>query len=287
MRKQLKRATPYILGVLLLCLMVWLVGSSQLFQSCISEGKNYAREEDLQNKVSILAGEFWVYRRCLGMYVIERNAAITALFTVALAGSTILLWLVTNKAAEAAKVAAEHIPAVERAFVKMSPCSPGLVLHDQDSTVHLRVSVKNYGRTPATVTDTMVKNMTLYRTELVPEIPDYSWDGERESSKAFLVADDEFFLMNIAPMSTNDRTHIANGEKKLFVFGYVDYIDQFGTRHRGGFARIYEPALDNRANYESDKHFTGRGNLIFMTKKGYDYDRPRRWGEGNDWQDSP
>ena len=116
LKQHIKTATPYLLSVLLFCLIAWIVDSSQLFQSCVSEGKHNAGDETLQNKVSVFVSEFWVYRRCLGIYVIERNAGITALFTVVLAVSTILLWIVTNKAAKAAQAAAEHIPIVEGAF---------------------------------------------------------------------------------------------------------------------------------------------------------------------------
>jgi hypothetical protein len=119
MRAHLRTATPYLLGILLVCLVLWLLESSQLFHSCVSEGENPAREEAPQDKISVFVSEFWIYRRCLGVYVIERNAGITALFTVVLAVSTILLWIVTRTAAEAAKIAADHIPRVERAYLFM------------------------------------------------------------------------------------------------------------------------------------------------------------------------
>jgi hypothetical protein len=52
----------------------------------------------------------------------------------------------------------------------------------------------------------------------------------------------------------------------------VDYIDAFGERHRGGYARIYDPqpGVPN--------------NLGFVAQDGYNYDRLRDEGEGRDWE---
>ena len=61
------------------------------------------------------------------------------------------------------------------------------------------------------------------------------------------------------------------GGQILVVYGFVDYIDAFGVRHRGGYARQYVPNVQ------------GNNNLVFLDHPSYDYDRPRRPGEGNDW----
>ncbi len=68
----------------------------------------------------------------------------------------------------------------------------------------------------------------------------------------------------------------------LFIVGFVDYRDKFGTRHRGGYARKYAIAKDDRCSYDSDEAFLKRNNLIIVTESGYNYDRPRRRGEGNE-----
>ncbi len=58
----------------------------------------------------------------------------------------------------------------------------------------------------------------------------------------------------------------------IYVFGYVDYIDRFNMRHRSGFARYY--MLGAKPN-----------NLMVLTQPGYNYDRERQHGEGNDWDE--
>ena len=52
--------------------------------------------------------------------------------------------------------------------------------------------------------------------------------------------------------------------KVLYLFGYVDYTDQFGQNHRAGYARRYDPNIKK-----------GQNNLVFVTEYGYNYDEPR------------
>jgi hypothetical protein len=77
---------------------------------------------------------------------------------------------------------------------------------------------------------------------------------------------------------------------------YVDYIDQFGKRHRSGYGRLYyhwaeikgpqpnDPGVPSRQAVE--QRYMTRNNLVFMTQAGYNYDRERKEGEGNDWNES-
>ena len=60
----------------------------------------------------------------------------------------------------------------------------------------------------------------------------------------------------------------------LYLIGYVDYIDQFGQRHRGGYARMYKPLTVLLQN---------QNNLFYVIQEGYNYDRLRKRGEGEDW----
>ena len=50
-----------------------------------------------------------------------------------------------------------HNRKVERAYVKISHPSPGIRHVNSDGTIWLTVSVKNYGRTPARVTNVVIK----------------------------------------------------------------------------------------------------------------------------------
>jgi len=74
-------------------------------------------------------------------------------FTALLALSTLLLWVYTRRVANAARTAAEHLPAVERAYVFGGPTDLFL-LHDQAS---VRLAMQNYGKTPAVIREWLVE----------------------------------------------------------------------------------------------------------------------------------
>src|SRR5262245_49813867 len=73
--------------------------------------------------------------------------------TALLALSTLLLWFYTRRLAHAAKTAAEHVPAVERAYVFGGPTDLFL-LHDQAT---VRLAMQNYGKTPAVIRECPVE----------------------------------------------------------------------------------------------------------------------------------
>ena len=60
------------------------------------------------------------------------------------------------------------------------------------------------------------------------------------------------------------------GTQRLIVYGYVDYIDQFGQRHRAGFGRQYHPSATTN-------------NMVFPDTGPFNYDCERQVGEGIDW----
>lgn len=200
-------------------------------------------------------------------------------FTLALVVVGSLQWWTYRKILNTTKV-------MERAYVGMSHFPPGLTIEKATGHFYGRMRVKNFGRTPARITDALLKAQVLPNTELLPNIPDYRQIREKGNiPKAFLVTEDEFFLPFTACL--DDIPGIEDGTTKLWLYGYVDYIDQFGQRHRAGYARMYDPVRDNRSNYRSDEDFAGRSNLVFVAQNSYSYDRPRQKGEGNDWEEQP
>ncbi len=88
---------------------------------------------------------------------------------------------------------------------------------------------------------------------------------------AFLVSEDSFVFSSSTNISIADWSGIRDGTRQLHVVGYVDYIDQFGVRHHGGYARKYDREPEN--------------NLVFVPERGYNYDRMRVRGEGRDWDE--
>jgi hypothetical protein len=149
------------------------VDSSQAFQTCVHESKNGAANDSFPQKVSIFVREFWVYRRCLGAYVIDKNAAITALgtlavaiFTAILGGFTVSLSKSTRLTAKAAmdgalaavaanKINRENSLADQRPWVGISNIKWdgfSFETHNEErvgATSDFSFDLKNFGKTPA------------------------------------------------------------------------------------------------------------------------------------------
>ena len=102
----------------------------------------------------------------------------------------------------------------------------------------------------------------------------------KQEHLVFLVAGAKYFLYpSVFRIGPKDIPYIREGERKLYIFGYVDYVDNFGSHHRGGYARefSYPVYLSAAATHvELD-------NLLPVTLDGYSYDRERKKGEGDDW----
>jgi hypothetical protein len=73
-------------------------------------------------------------------------------------------------------------------------------------------------------------------------------DGQ--SAQAFLTSTDHIFID--MEFTVPDLAAILGGTKTLYFVGYVDYIDAFKGRHRGGYARVYN--RNEKTN-----------NLVFVT----------------------
>lgn len=217
-----------------------------------------------------------------------------ALILVAMLAARIALRTlsVIERQAEAARVAAaaalEEAKAItlsERAYVKMSHRPPGLKPIAASPVYEVHLQVKNFGRTPATVTSVVLAPKILSHDDPLPTTPEYTPGTGQHIRRIFLVREDEFFTYQHFTILSPDFGLIENGTKDLCIYGYVDYMDQFGTRYRAGYARRYDPRENIRPPDISDEAFRNRSNLHYVTQPGYNYDRPRQPGEGNDWDE--
>jgi hypothetical protein len=178
-----------------------------------------------------------------------------------------------EETARAARNQSEAILRTERAYVKMSPMKPGIKFHPSGQGFEIALEIKNWGRTPATVTDAVVNELVLSMREVLPEVPRYMRGKIDETIRTVLAAGDHVNLLQTFAIPV-ERSALASGEKSLVIYGYVDYVDAFGQRHRAGYAGVSE------ASSRGD-------NLQFVMQPEYNYDRERKVGEGNDWVDLP
>jgi len=196
----------------------------------------------------------------------------------------------TAQAALRNATALEHS---ERSYVKISHAPPGLRIDPppfSSSMIHhfaVNIEVKNIGNTPAIITDVIFDHKILPMTELLP-IPEYPphQPGE-EALNLFLYKDDPFYRWSMIGVSQENIVSIQNGTKVFYLYGYIDYKDQFRNRYRAGYGRFYLPRADDLSNYTSPDDFLKRSNLFFITQPGYNYDRLRNQGEGTDWNEEP
>lgn len=176
---------------------------------------------------------------------------------------------------------------IEQAYVKISHKPPGLEFDKSSHASFITVQIKNFGRTPAEITDVLLTYKLMLPDQPLPSSPDYSRKGEQRSSpKAFLVPEEDFSYFEVFLMNDVDIKTIADSSHKsfvLFLYGYVDYIDSFGRRRRAGYAREYCPSADDVKGLQSVPEYRNRNNLLFVSQPGYNYDRLRKRGEGADW----
>lgn len=141
----------------------------------------------------------------------------TATFTVVLGFSTVFLWLSTRKLWRITRIAAEHIPHVERAYV-----SGGTPWTDESLT-ELRLTIDNYGKTPAFV-GTVIIGM-IEAGSPVPEKPVYAEKGEFAGYVVKPNVTLQSFLIT--------RPCVPDGR---IVYGRIYYRDIFNKCHSSGFA---------------------------------------------------
>lgn len=178
---------------------------------------------------------------------------------------------VSQKAADAAKLAADannaqarFFKSAERAYVKISHRDPGIRMEEDSDCCEIIFEVRNWGRTPGEVTDVVIGYKLLEFGKKL-DVPYPFSNAERESfPNAFLVANEAFFISKHIK-----KSQFLNVDKQLWVFGYVDYIDAFGDRWRGGYARKF---VDQKGN-----------NLVYNTESRENFDHKRKKPDGQDW----
>ena len=194
---------------------------------------------------------------------------VLALITAALAFFTYRLWQSTKALVEeSGRTARTEL----RAYVKMSHVSPGVTF--SGGAVRTTTEIKNYGSTPANISDVSLAYKIVPLGASLSPTPEYEETPGHNVPKAFLVKGENFFATTAIEIGAHQVASVQASECALLAIGYVDYRDQFGVRHRAGNARQYDPR-------------GGEQNLSLFTQPGYNYDRPRKVGEGNDWDDEP
>jgi len=159
-------------------------------------------------------------------------------FMALLALSTLLLWVYTRRVANAAKIAAEHLPAVERAYIFGGPTDLFL-LHDQAS---VRLAMQNYGRTPAVIRGWLVEFLAQEPHGRKP-----AYDESKRTAANEILEPDKLFSPPVV-----FRSEIA---APFFIVGYIIYDDVFRQSHTTRFC--VGVARDGKAAYAGHAAWNG------------------------------
>jgi hypothetical protein len=171
-------------------------------------------------------------------YAFSTPERATATFTAVLAISTICLWWSTRKLWRVTRVAAEHIPHVERAYVS------GGAVGVSNLPRHFLVTINNYGKTPAFIGTV---SATICLEKDLPSVPVYErgWFGSH-------------VLKPDTPAYNSGVTRLWDGTGGSVIYGRIWYRDIFKRYHSAGFIlRILGPlqtvAVENQDIYWEDR----------------------------------
>jgi hypothetical protein len=117
---------------------------------------------------------------------------------------------------------------------------------DINSPISVCVDLKNYGRTPATITSFWITPIVVHTFQCSDLIPPHGTVSLAQS---------------IAPNASDTRarkialdewSEVVGGNKKLVIYGHAEYRDIFGQPHISGFACLYiPPASDQDEKFAS------------------------------------
>jgi hypothetical protein len=164
------------------------------------------------------AGAFGYYacRMRIALFGTVERGILTLIALLAL--STVLLWFYTRRIANAARITAEHVPAVERAYVFGGPTDLFL-LHDQAS---VRLAMQNFGKTPAVIRGWLVEFVAQEPRGRKP-----AYDETKRTETNEILEPDKLF----SPAMTF-RSEIP---APFFIVGYIAYEDVFRKSHMTRF----------------------------------------------------
>jgi hypothetical protein len=197
-----------------------LLANSQPFHSCIQEVDKYYRGNASQEGISDILIVLKTFKSCIGVYILEKNAVITAFATIAIAAFTGTIWAI-NKSQLA------HGQKVERAYISGGG---GYLLDTRTNpptvdTTQFVLTVQNYGKTQGTVTAYAV--FVIDRANLPPE-PAYLTPG-------FVPTPFGGIYQLGGPTLPITQVTVPPGPNPI-AYGRLWYSDIFGGEHHFSFA---------------------------------------------------
>ncbi len=200
-----------------------------------------------------------------------------------------------SSAAKTALLQSESIRLAERAYVKMNAAKNSVRMRLNEG-FHFGLRTTNYGNTTAIVTQENATMLILKHMNDLPEQPIYvgvdsadSTDDTRSKSAGVLVRKESHISDRNFAISNPDIEEVRVGNKLLFIAGFTDYIDVFGSRHRAGYLWTYVYRAREDDDPESgDPEHSPLEFLSAYAMRDYHYDverTPDMDNPGNDWDE--
>lgn len=220
---------------------------SPSFQVCISTDKNADKSSTSKKEPSSFGVTVTQYVRCTGRFIDSHGVGITALASIIIAAFTGTLWVATSRqatltkiAAEAAKQSADALPAIERCYVFLRVTNSNIQLKPIDtpatwspniSSLWVRFTFINYGRTPA-----IIQEIKVGIRRMDGDLPVDAWvEEDRLKLPLNVLGSGEFFekggfyVSDPAQITQADADLIFAGGLFVYFFGHVAYQDVFGN----------------------------------------------------------
>jgi hypothetical protein len=223
MLKKLKPWRAWIVGGLGLVALVWIVESSQSFQSCVKNAQYQAGEQTLKKHLADFSVLIRQRGSCIGFFIHRNEGAITALATLLIALFTLTLWRSTDKLWEAGerqlRLSEDTAQRQLRAYISHQPLGAHFL------NGHLKYFEQNFGKTPA-------KDVQMFVCVKDGSATPQDFKGPFERIE---------FMSYIAPGQNIGKIIPGHTSKPaLFLYGYVDYSDAFERKWRRRFAVSYD-----------------------------------------------
>jgi hypothetical protein len=227
--------------------MGMMIASSRFQPSRAEQQDTSGQHADKKTDQSRETKSLWIPEDATGFFTLW-----IAAFTGILAISTIFLWRSTRDAAVAGRVAAEHIPRVERAylFVTVKAENFGVILTEytkmtddnlkerSGSNLVVDFSIENEGKTPAVIRSVSAQ-MLHYKG--LPDEPGYGAPLDLPKNR-FLGAGKEIkpsIMVDMLAPTYGTVGMLMRAESAIWFYGRVTYDDIFGDGHEHCFCWRY------------------------------------------------
>ena len=224
----LKKIGVVVTTLLLLAIVVWPVLSSRTVQSCVNPQPATSRgdhRDAAAKSVDDLIGIGTTYGRCVSVYIVKENAAITALSTLFLAFITCgLVWVAVDQGRTSR--------AQLRAYVSASPY--WITSFSETHLATARFRLKNHGVTPAMEVIHRSRIVALkwpFKEAAFPELTgDFS-----PALVIFPSAEFSGYSTQSVCFTAAEIADILAKTKRVYIYGEVYYRDAFQRQRRTEF----------------------------------------------------